>query len=210
MYPVINAIRNIRRQYRRYRLLVPLLLICALMTGIFMTIAVPCRLYSDQVNTVPQNYTDETAKRYEAQAAHARNFGETSSLIQFSVMLVGSVGILYVSSLMIGERMFEIGILYAVGLSRRQIFLSLFIELFVLCGGTLVTGLTIGGVAAEGYLKHQVAKQVLPEEILRYMGTGTEEIFCFVISVGILLLPMIQLALKLLYTEPGRFLRERK
>ena len=44
MYPVINALLNIRRQYKRYRILAVLILICAMLTGVFMTIAVPCRL----------------------------------------------------------------------------------------------------------------------------------------------------------------------
>ena len=210
MYPVTNALQNIRRQYKRYRILVPLILICSLLTGVFLTIAVPCRLYSDQMNTIPINYTDEEAiLRYE-QDDRARNLGESASLIQFGVMLIGAIAVLFVSSIMIGERMFDVGILYSVGLSRRQIFFSLFIELAVLCGGVLVIGLNLGRLVAIMYLRNQISQQFLPEGIMQYMNSGISELLCIIVSLFILMLPIMRLAAKLLKTDPNGFLRERK
>lgn len=210
MYPVTNALQNIRRQYKRYRILVPLILICSILTGVFFTIAVPCRLYSDQMNTILINYTDEEAiLRYE-QDDRARNLGESASLIQFGVMLIGAIAVLFVSSLMIGERMFDVGILYSVGLSRRQIFFSLFIELAVLGGGVLVIGLNLGRLVAIMYLRNQITQQFLPEEIMQYMNSGISELLCIIVSLFILMLPIMRLAVKLLKTDPNGFLRERK
>ncbi len=210
MYPVLNALKNIRRQHRRYRVMVPLILICALLTGVFMTIAVPCRMYSDQANMVPQNLTADEAVLRNEQDDRARNLGESASMIQFSVMLIGAAAVLYVSSLMIGERMFDVGVLYSIGLSRGQIFFSLFMELTVLCGGTLVIGLNLGRLVAALYLKHQITQQILPEEIMQYMNSGASEFLCIMVSVCILLLPIMRLAGKLLKTDPNGFLRERK
>ena len=211
MYPVTNALQNIRRQYKRYRILVPLILICSLLTGVFLTIAVPCRLYSDQMNTIPINYyTDEEAiLRYE-QDDRARNLGESASLIQFGVMLIGAIAVLFVSSLMISERMFDVGILYSVGLSRGEIFFSLFIELAVLCGGVLVIGLNLGRLVAMMSMRNQISQQILPEEIMQYMNSGVSELLCIIVSLCILMLPIMRLAVKLLKTDPNGFLRERK
>ena len=106
--------------------------------------------------------------------------------------------------------MFDVGILYSIGLSRGQIFVSMLIELFTACAGTLATGLGIGRVAAVCYLKDQVAEQILPEEILWYMETTTAEMLCIVVCVCILLLPIFRLTVRLLHTNPDGFLRDRK
>lgn len=210
MYPVIHALRNIRRQYRRYRVLIPLLLVCALLSGAFLTIAVPCRMYSDQPKEFTEFSAEEEAIRQAAREERARSLGESASLLQFGVMFIGAAAVWYVSSLMIGERMFDVGILYSVGLSRGQIFFSLSLELLTAGAGTLAVGLTVGRMAAKGYLKQQTAEQVLPEEILRYMETGTAEVLCLAVSAGILLLPVLRLTAKLLRTDPCGFLRDRK
>lgn len=210
MFIVWNSLRNIRRQYRRYRVLIPLLLVCALLTGGCLTVAVPCRLYSDQKTSVVFPLADEEAILREAQDDFARDLGESASLMQFGVMFIGAAAVLYAASVMINERMFEVGILYSLGLSRGQIFISMFIELFAVCTGTLAVGLFIGRTAAAGFLKTRIASQALPEEILRYMESGTAEILCIAVSVCILLLPILRLAVRLLRTDPCGFLRERK
>lgn len=210
MYPVINSLKNILRQYRRYRVLIPLLLACALLSGAFLTLAVPCRIYSDQKSTYKDAVTEEEAVRLAEQDDRARDLGETASLLQFGVMFVGAIAILYVSSLMIGERMFDVGILYSLGLSRGQIFRSMLIELVTVCAGTITVGLAVGRVAAEAYLKHRIAEQILPEEILYYMETGTAEMLCIAVSAGILILPVLRLTVRLLRTDPCGFLRDRK
>ena len=210
MYPAINALWNIRRQYRRYRVLIPLLLVCAVLNGIFLMVAVPCRLYSDQPKEFSEFYIEEEAIRQAAKDEHTRDLGESASLLQFGVMFIGAASVLYVSSLMIGERMSDVGILYSIGLSRGQIFISLLIELLTLGVGTLAVGLAVGRISAEWYLKYQIAEQVLPEEILRYMETGTAEMLCLVVSAGILLLPIFGLTVRLLRTDPCGFLRDRK
>jgi len=210
MYPVINSLKNILRQYRRYRVLIPLLLVCALLSGAFLTLAVPCRVYSDQKSAYKDAAAEEEAVRLAEQDDRARDLGETASLLQFGVMLVGAAAILYVSSLMIGERMFDVGILYSLGLSRGQIFVSMLIELVTVCAGTITVGLAVGRVAAEAYLKHRIAEQILPEEILYYMETGTAEMLCIAVSAGILILPVLRLTVRLLRTDPCGFLRDRK
>ena len=147
---------------------------------------------------------------HKEQSDRVRNLGESASLIQFSVMLVGAIAVLYVSSLMIRERMFDVGILYSVGLSKGQIFVSLFVELFTLCGGTLSVGIITGRILAVLYLKRQILQQILPAELLQFMGNGSVELLCLTAAVGILLMPILQLTVKLMHTDPCGFLRERK
>ena len=50
----------------------------------------------------------------------------------------------------------------------------------------------------------------LSEEILSYMGNGTAESLCIIAAVGILLLPILRLAGKLIKTDPNGFLTDRK
>lgn len=210
MYPILNSLRNIRRQYRRYRILVPLILICAVLTGIFMTVAVPCRLYTDGRSLAPPDFAAEDAELLAKQDERVRELGESASMLQFGVSLIGAAAILYVSSLMIGERLFDVGILYSIGLSRGQIFLSLVIELTALCGITLITGLTLGRLGAILYLKHGIAGQILPAQLTQYMNGGISGLLCVITAVCILLLPVLGLAVKLMKTDPNGFLRERK
>ena len=65
MFLLQNALKNIWRQRRRYRVLLPLILVCALLTGVFMTVAVPCRQYSDRIITVAYDFTEEEAAAVE-------------------------------------------------------------------------------------------------------------------------------------------------
>lgn len=210
MFLLQNAIKNIGRQRKRYRVLVPLLVVCALLTGICMTIAVPCRMYAERIGMVMSDPTDDAALAVIKQNDHTRALGESATLIQYGILLIGAIGILYVSALMIGERMFDIGILYSIGLSRTQIFFTMFVELLVLCGTTIFVGLQIGQIVGTGYLKQQITQQILPEGLLAYMKNGTSELFCMLASIGILLLPILLLVIKLMHTDPNGFLRERK
>ena len=94
MFLLQNALKNIWRQRRRYRVLLPLIFVCALLTGVFMTVAVPCRQYSDRIITVAYDLTAEEAAAVEEMGSHARELGEGASLIQFGVLLVGAIAIL--------------------------------------------------------------------------------------------------------------------
>ncbi len=211
MYPITNAIKNISRQCKRYRILAPLILIFAVLTGIFMTIAVPCRMYTDERPTeFYYDIDDPTAELRGEQNDRVRSLGQSATLIQFAVMFVGAVAVFYVSSIIINERLFDVGIYYSIGLSRGQIFASLFIELFALCGSITAVGFFAGRIGAVLYLKSQIKAQLLPEGILGYMGSGISGVLCVAASVCIILLPLLILAVKLMKTNPTGFLRDRK
>ena len=212
MFLIQNALRNIGRQRGRYRVLLPLLVVCALLTGVFMTVAVPCRMYADGGSTHMEalEFTDEEAAAVNKRDEHTRRLGESATLLSFSVLLVGAVAILYVSSIMIGERMFDVGILYAVGLSRRQIFSTLFLELFTACTAALVCGFAVGRMVAGAYLRREIAALRLPAGILSYMDNGVSEALCLVVALVILLIPIGKLTVRLMRTNPTNLLAERK
>ena len=212
MFLIQNAFKNIGRQRGRYRVLLPLLLVCALLTGVFTTVAVPCRMYADRRSTHAEAFdiTDEEAAAASERDDRARRMGESATLLSFSVLLVGAVAILYVSSIMIGERMFDVGILYAVGLSRGQIFETLFLELFTACTAALVCGLAAGRMIAGVYLRHEIAMTRLPEGILSYMGVCMSEALTLGAALLILLIPIGKLTVRLMRTNPTDLLAERK
>ena len=212
MFLMQNALRNIGRQRGRYRVLMPLLLVCALLTGVFTSVAVPCRMAADRGSTYAEalDVTDEEVLAASEREDRARRLGESATLLSFSVLLVGAVAVLYVSSIMIGERMFDVGILYAVGLSRGQIFWTLFLELFAACTAALVCGLAAGRMIAGAYLRREIAAARLPEGILSCMGGGVAEMLCLGAALLILLIPIGKLTVRLMRTNPTDLLAERK
>jgi len=212
VFLIQNAFSNIVRQRGRYRILLPLLLVCALLNGIFTTVAVPCRMYADRGSTHDEalDITDEEAAAVSERDDRARQLGESATLLSFSVLLVGAVAVFYVSSIMIGERMFDVGILYAVGLSRGQIFVTLFIELFTACTAALVCGLAVSRMIAGVYLRHEIAMTRLPEGILSYMGVGMSEALTLGAALLILLIPIGKLTVRLMRTNPTDLLADRK
>ena len=144
------------------------------------------------------------------QEERARQLGESATLLSFCVLLVGAVAVLYVSSVMIGERMFDVGILYAVGLSRGQIFGTLFLELFAVCAGSLVCGLAVGGGIARIFLRREISSLRLPEELISRMSGGLSEALCLPAALLILLIPLTKLTIRLFRTNPADLLSERK
>ena len=141
MYPAVNALKNISRQKKRYRLFIPLLLCCAILSGLFLTIAAPCRAYTDSVKTDPLRYTAEEAAQITAMEDHVRRTGQSASKAQIGILVVGAAAVFYVASLMIGERFTDVGILFSLGLTRGQIFVSLLTELGTVCVLSLGAGL---------------------------------------------------------------------
>ena len=212
MFLIQNAFRNIRRQRGRYRVLLPLLLVCALLIGVFTSVAAPCRMYADRgsARTGTLDVTDEAAAAASERDDRARRLGESATLLSFSVLLVGAVAVFYVSSIMIGERMFDVGILYAVGLSRGQIFRTLFLELFTACTAALVCGLAAGRGIAGAYLRREITAVRLPEGILSYMSGGVSEALTLGAALLILLIPIGKLTVRLMRTNPTDLLAERK
>ena len=210
MFLIQNAIRNIGRQRGRYRVLVPLLLACALFSGVFMTVAVPCRICAERGSEPRLDVTDGEAVFFADREESARRLGESATVLSLCVFVVGAAAVLYVSSLMIGERIFDVGILYAVGLSRGQIFATLFLELFAVCAASLGCGLAVGRMIGGAYLRREIASLRLPDEVLSHMGGGLSETLCLLAASAILLIPMLKLTFRLLRTDPARLLAERK
>ncbi|MBE6614942.1 MAG: ABC transporter permease [Ruminococcaceae bacterium] len=209
MFAWMHAWKNIYRQRKRYRLFVPLLLVCALLSGCFLSIAAPCRQFSEQNHREIGMELTETDRQRELQDANARQLGQAASMIQTGVLLVGAVAVLYVSSLMIGERFSDIGILYSVGLTRRQIFFSFFTELCTVCVLVIGAGLTAGSRAAVWWLAYRIRVGVLPTGLEYYIGGNSWVPGCIAAAAGILAFPLLRLMLRLLRQDPADLLRDR-
>ena len=207
MFPITDALKNIYRQRKRYRIFISLLLLCALLSGVFLSVAVPCRLYSDRVNGTV--YSEEEAMQIQAMDDNVRQLGQTAAMVQIGILLVGAAAVFYVSALMIGERFYDIGILFSIGLSKGQIFLSLFTEMFTVCllslGGGLVTGSSLGRF----WLRYQIGIGILPEGLSACMDSRAYIPVCIAAAAGILLIPLIRLVFRLLRTDPTVLLRDR-
>lgn len=207
MFALIHAWKNIYRQRKRYRLFVPLLLVCAMLSGCFLTIAAPCRQYSEKHHGNADMMEADPVR--EQQDASARQLGQAASMIQTGILLVGAVAVFYVSSIMIGERFADIGILYSIGLTRRQIFISFFTELSTVCVLTLITGLTAGSRAAVWWLLYRIRIGGLPDGLKDYIGGSDWIAGCIGAAAVVLMVPLLRLMLRLFRQDPAELLRNR-
>ena len=209
MFSITNAMKNIYRQRKRYRLFVPLLLVCALLSGGFLTVAAPCRAYAEQTNTDPTQYTEEVYMQIRQLEDNARKTGQAAGKAYMGSLLVGAAAVLYVSSLMIGERFFDVGILFSVGLSKRQIFFSLFAELFTVCLFSLGIGLLAGTQFGILWLENRIAQGILPTALSEFISGRTHMTACLLSAAGILLIPLSRLTVRLIRSDPAAFIRDR-
>lgn len=210
MFLVTNSLKNIIRQRRRYRLFIPLLFVCSLLVGTFTTLVLSSRLYLDYIGQMPPqlSMTVEESNLLSEQRSNTANLGTTATVMQMAVFIISAAAVFYVASLMIGARFYDVGVMYSVGVTRRQIFLSFFVELETVCVTTLSVGFLLGHAAAVLYLNQQVSKKILPSEILDFTSGGTTGMVCVLIAAFILLLPLIGLVKRIISASPNELLHK--
>ena len=206
MFLIINSLKNIIRQRARYRLFVPLLLVCSLLSSLFLGILTPCRNYSEQTAfDSPFAITQEK----DEQNKNSSQLALTASMIETGVIAVSAIAILYVSSLMTGERIRETGVLYSLGLTKGQIFLSFFIEIAAVSILSFVMGTICGKFLSHTYLNSMILSGELPVNLLSFKQSGGE-IVQFIYAIVILLIPISGMAARIIRSEPADIMRNSK
>lgn len=166
-----------------------------------------------QAKGLPEGYEARTdAKGYAEATAPASSIHRLSKLFMTGILAVGSLLLLLITAFSIRERKYEIGLLRAMGMSKKRVLETLIWETLILCGSCLVLGLIIanllGPVLGHGLLLGQ-------KEMIQGLAN-----IAFTLDIRtVLLLGLIMLAcgiitsvfgiLTLVRFEPAKILAER-
>jgi len=207
-----NAVRNIGRQRKRYAVFGILIFLAAVSSVFILSVVAPARMYAEDLRnrTAGIILTEEDEAQYNM-TREANRLNSTFSLMQAGILVVSGVALGYVSSMVINERLFDAGVLCAIGLSKRQIFFSFLWEILVFCAAVIGTASVIGYTSAYVFLRSYVSTGRLGGEIMDYFGTGGVT-FVIVAAVAFLLilLPVAQLSARIAKSSPAALLSERK
>lgn len=210
MYIFTVALKNILRQHKRYKLFIPLLIVISMLVGGFTKVAMSCRSYADTEQSYSITVSQQEMDIEITKSKKVNELEQTAVLLMIGCQIVGAMSMFYISSNMIRERLSDIGIMLSVGVTKRQIILSLFIEIFFACCMALIIGISVGCVSGEIYLTYRINSGDLPSELKNYVDTGVAGIDYAVSVLCIVLIPMIQLAVSLYFRNPVYFLHKRK
>jgi len=85
---------------------------------------------------------------------------DVTSTFMIIVLVLGSVVMLFLASISIRERKYEIGVLRAMGMKKREVALGLWTEMLIITVVCLVLGLTVGTVVAQPISDTLLAAQI--------------------------------------------------
>ena len=189
-FTLTEAVKNIYRYRRRYLLFGIILFATGVTVLSTLTISVTAKHYVD--NAAPQlNHLGfEVFNEEAARLLDIYYFSNTLTLI---CSFLGIVTLLFISTLHISERIRDIGILYALGVSKRRIFAGLALEMLIF----IFTALIIAAVFAA----------VISDIILGGIKAQFNYIGAVVLSLVLTLLPISILAVKAKKTVPTEMLK---
>lgn len=130
----------------------------------------------------------------------------TCSIIKFGLSVVGITMLLFVSAMLISERIYDTGIYYSLGMSRRFIFLNLFFEmaifiLVVIFAGTATAGIVIKVIFYNG---------LLPPALIDYLGIDSGMVCAVLFVAGaMILIPSVILLNRIVKSSPAALLKEK-
>lgn len=206
----INAVKNIFRQRRRYLIFGVLIFLVAASSVFILSIVAPARMYAADMRGLYSGVMDVASEEY-AFIREAEQLNSTFSLMQAGVLVVSGVALAYVSSMGVNERLYDAGVLYAIGLDKSRIFISFLTEILVFCAGVIAMGSVVGYTSAYAFLCLRIESGRLEEEIMTYFRMGSNTfLIVAVVAFLLILLPVVQLSSRVAKLSPVSLLKERK
>lgn len=212
LFVFANAVKNIFRQRKRYMIFGILILLASMFSVFILSIVTPVRMYAEDMrNQSAGIILDAEDEAQYDMIREANQLYSTFSLMQAGILVVSGVALAYVSSMVINERLYDAGVLYAIGLDKFRIFISFLTEILVFCAAVITVGSVTGYVSAYAFLRSYVSSGRLGAEIMHYFGLGIST-FLIVAAVSFLLilLPVAQLSSRIAKSSPVSLLKERK
>lgn len=205
-----NAVKNIFRQRRRYAVFGILILLSAGLSVFVLSVVAPARMYAADMRGLYGGAVDMASEEY-AFIREAEQLNSTLSLMQAGILVVGGVALAYVSSMVVNERLYDAGVLYAIGLDKSRLFVSFLTEILVFCAAVIAVGSVIGYTSAYVFLCLRIEAGSLEEEIMTYFRMGSSTfLIVAVVAFLLILLPVAQLSLRVAKSSPVSLLKERK
>ena len=189
-FTLTEAVKNIYRYRRRYLLFGIILFVTAAAVLSTLTISLTSQHYVDNIE--PQ-YNKLGFEMFNEEAAAVREIYYMSNLLTLIFGLLGAVTLLFISTLHISERIRDIGILYALGVSKRRIFAGLALETLIFIFAVLIIAAVCAAV-----ISNIVLGGIEPQ--FNYIGAA-------VISLILTLMPISILVVKTKKTVPTEMLK---
>lgn len=161
---------------------------------------------------LPSGYDVKTdTKGYEEVTAPANSIHQISTIFVIGIISIGSILLLFITAFSIRERKYEIGVLRAIGMSKRDVIRTLIWETLTLCGSSLIAGLIIANILGPVLGNELLLKQntvVNSTNISFYLNGDAMVILCF-IMLGAGLITSIFGIMFIVRFEPRKILSER-
>lgn len=189
-FTLTEAVKNIYRYRRRYLLFGIILFVTAVTVLSTLTVSVTAKHCAD--NAAPQ-FNHLGFEVFNEEAARLLEIYYFSNTLTLICSFLGIVTLLFISTLHISERIRDIGILYALGISKRRIFAGLALETLIFIFAVLI-------VAA-------VCAAVISNIVLGGIEAQFNYIGAVILSLVLTLLPISILAVKTKKTVPTEMLK---
>lgn len=151
-------------------------------------------------------------KDYEEATAPAQSIHQVSTMFVIGIIAIGSILLLFITAFSIRERQYEIGVLRAIGMSRKHVMTTLICETLILCGSCLIVGLIIanilGPVLGDELLLKQQNSVVNLTNISFYLNGNTIGILCLIMLTAGLITSLFGV-MSIMRFEPRKILSER-
>lgn len=212
LFVFTNAVNNIFRQRKRYMIFGILILLASMFSVFILSIVTPVRMYAEDMrNQSAGIILDAEDEAQYDMIREANQLYSTFSLMQAGILVVSGVALAYVSSMVINERLYDAGVLYAIGLDKFRVFISFLTEILVFCAAVIGLGSVTGYVSAYVFLRSCVSAGRLGVEIMTYFGLGVSTfLIVAVVAFLLILLPVVQLSSRIAKSSPVSLLKERK
>lgn len=212
LFVFANAVKNIFRQRKRYMIFGILILLASMFSVFILSIVTPVRMYAEDMrNQSAGIILDAEDEAQYDMIREANQLYSTFSLMQAGILVVSGVALAYVSSMVINERLYDAGVLYAIGLDKFRVFISFLTEILVFCAAVIGLGSVTGYVSAYVFLRSCVSAGRLGAEIMTYFGLGVSTfLIVAVVAFLLILLPVVQLSSRIAKSSPVSLLKERK
>lgn len=212
---LLNTYKNIKRQKRQYILIGILLLLITILYFTSIILMIPAESI---VVTYKPLYTkfnlympDEEAQYVDAdlpinEVRYSESIYYLCNQVSFGTILIGSALLLFIINSLINLRIYDIGILYSIGLNKKLIFWSLLLEI----GSFIITIILAGGILSIICIMILTTINIIPKYFNQFYELNIIIIISIVLVILVLLiLPAILLLFKIKRSSPLKLLRER-
>jgi hypothetical protein len=212
---IVHAVKNIFRQIKRYIIMgLHVYVISSVAISLFM-ISVPANRFvsewkpyyaPDGFYIAEEDLGNPDIPFSKSDVLEVESLYYSCSAIKFGLSVVGIAVLLFVSAMLVSERIYDTGIYYSLGMSRKFIFLNLFFEMAIFILALILAGTATAGIA----VRVMFYKGLLPPALGDYLGIDGG-VLCAVlfVTVAMIMIPSLILLNRIVKSSPAALLKEK-